>query len=47
MGKHNLSNATYAVCLALCAQPDAKVANGMYWTNVWLMIARNLIQYLA
>ena len=30
-----------AVCIltiALYAQPDAKVANGIFWTNFWLSI---------
>jgi hypothetical protein len=29
--------------LALYCQPDAKIANGMYWTNFWLNLATSLL----
>lgn len=28
----------------LFCQPDAKVANGMYWFNFWLNLASKLVQ---
>jgi len=27
---------TFLFTLALFAQPDAKIANGIYWTHFWL-----------
>ena len=35
--------AMYIVQLALFAQPDAKIANGIYWTRVWLSLAIGLV----
>lgn len=35
--------ALYLVQLALFAQPDAKIANGIYWTRVWLTLAMWLV----
>lgn len=32
-----------AIQVALYAQPDAKIANGMYWTDFWLRLATALI----
>jgi len=30
--------AMYTIQLALYAQPDAKIANGIYWTGVWVRL---------
>lgn len=32
-----------AIQVALYAQPDAKIANGMYWTDFWLRLATALV----
>lgn len=37
----------FLVELALFAQPDAKVANGIYWTNFWLGIIGRLVGSLS
>lgn len=29
--------------VALYCQPDAKIANGMYWTEFWLNLATTLL----
>lgn len=39
----HLTKLSFAVSLALFAQPDAKIANGVYWTNFWLDLASKLI----
>lgn len=31
----------------LYAQPDAKVANGVYWTNVWIGVAATLLSSIV
>lgn len=31
------------VQLALYAQPDAKIANGVYWTQFWLDVAAKIL----
>lgn len=33
----------YVLQVALYAQPDAKVANGVYWTEFWLHIAEKIL----
>ena len=38
-----IAKLSYAITLALCTQPDAKIANGMYWANFWLTLLNNIL----
>ena len=38
-----IAKISYTIALALCTQPDAKIANGMYWTNFWLTLLQSLL----
>lgn len=36
-----MQTAIYQIQKFLALQPDAKVAQGMYWTGVWVWVALN------
>lgn len=38
-----LAKILFAIQLALYVQPDAKVANGLYWTEFWINISANIL----
>ena len=42
-----MSDIVWRVSIALYAQPDAKLANGIFWTEFWVKLALQLWEQLS